>query len=137
MNKAKLGLTVVLVIVAAVAAGFLWGAWGRWGVERELRDTQARLLLAQAQAGLRGARVDLGELNYGKAAGAIDGARKVMESLAARLEQSGRREAAAAVREAMARAGDAQQLAASVDQAAAGRVADALKALERAEGAQK
>jgi len=137
MNKAKLGLTVLLVVVAAVAAGFLWGAWGRWGVERELRDTQVRLLLAQAQGALLGARVDLAELNYGKAGGAIDRARKVMDSLAARLEQADRRDAAAAVREAMAKAGEAQQSAASVDQAAAGRVADALKALGRADVAQK
>ena len=137
MNKAKLGLTVVLVVVAAVASGFLWGAWGRWGVERELRDTQARLLLAQAQGALCGARMDLAELNYGKAGGAIDRARTIMQSLVARLEQSDRREAAAAVREAMAKAGEAQQSAASIDQAAAGRVADALKALQRADGAQK
>ncbi len=133
MNKAKLGLTVLLVVVAAVAAGFLWGAWGRWGVERDLRDTQERLLLAQAQGALYGARVELAELNYGKAGGAIDRARTVMESLAAHLEQADRREAAAAVREAIAKAGEAQQSAASVDQAAAGRVADALKALDRAE----
>jgi hypothetical protein len=134
MNKAKLGLMAFLVVVAAVAAGFLWGAWGRWGVERELGDTQVRLLLAEARGALYAARVELAELNYGKAGGAIDRARTVMGSLATRLEQSDRREAAAAVREAIARAGEAQQSAAAVDQAAAGRVADALKALERAEG---
>ena len=77
--------------------------------------------------------MDLAELNYGKAGGAIDRARKVMDVLAVRLEQADRREAAAAVREALAKAGEAQQSAASVDQAAAGRLADALKALDRAE----
>lgn len=133
MNKAKLGLLVVAALVVALAAGFLWGAWGRWGVERQLRETELRAGLAEARSSLYAARIDLAELNYGKAGGTLDRARKSLEVLAGQFDRAGRPEAAAAVREAMARAGEAQQSAASVDQAAAGRVADAMKALARAD----
>jgi hypothetical protein len=134
MNKVKLGLLVVAALAAATAAGFLWGAWGRWGLERQVRETQLKLDVAEARGALYAARVDLVELNYGKAGATLDSARRAMESLAARFEESGRSEAAAAVREARGKAGEAQQLAAGVDQSAAGRVADALKALAKAEG---
>jgi hypothetical protein len=134
MNKTKMGLLAVLVLAVAVAGGFLWGAWGRWGLERQLRDTELRAGLAEARGALYAARVDLAELNYGKAGGSLEQARKAMQSLASRYEEAGNAGAAAAVREAATKAGEAQQSAASVDQAAAGRVADALKALARADG---
>jgi hypothetical protein len=135
MSRVKLGLLVAAALAVAVAAGFLWGAWGRWGLERQLEDTQLKLDMADARGTLFAARVDLAELNYGKAGATLDRARKVMESLATRCEGSGRADAAAAVREALGKAGEAQRFAAGVDQSAAGRVADALKALSRAEEA--
>jgi hypothetical protein len=137
MNRAKLALIALGVLVVAVAAGFLWGASGRWGLERQLRETELRAGLAEARAALYAARVDLAELNFGRAGGSIEGGRKALQLLAGQYEAAGRGDAAAAVREAIAKAGEAQQSAASMDQATAGRVADALKALARAEGSAK
>jgi hypothetical protein len=133
MNKTKMGLLAVLALVVAVAAGFLWGAWGRWGLERQLRDSELRAGLADARGALYAARIDLAELNYGKAGGTLDRARKTLERLAGQYDAAGRKDAAATVRDAFARAGEAQQSAASVDQAASGRVAEAIKVLDRIE----
>jgi hypothetical protein len=133
MNRIKLGLLGLLALVVAVGGGYLWGAWGRWDVERLLQDTELKAGMAEARGALYAARVDLAELNFGRAGGDIERARKAMETLAGQFDEAGRADATAAVREAMAKAGEAQQAAASVDQSTAGRVTDALKALARAD----
>jgi hypothetical protein len=132
MNKFKLGLLALLVVAAAVAGGFLWGAWGRWETERQLRSASLRWELAEASAALSAARVDVAELNFGQAGGNIDRAKKALEAASADLEGAGLADSTAAVKDAIARASDAQQLTARADQSASARIADALKALARA-----
>ena len=134
MNKTKMVLAAVVALVVALGAGYLWGAWGRWDLARQVRGAEQRAGIAETRGALLAARVDLSELNYGKAGGDIDRARKLLETLAVQFEQAGRDQATASVREALARSGEAQQAAASVDQSAAAKVAEALKALDRAEG---
>jgi hypothetical protein len=139
MNKVKMGLLAGLVVVAAVAGGFLWGAWGRWETERQLRAATLRGELAEAGAALSTARVDIAELNFGRAGGNIDRAKKSLEAAATALEGegAGRADQTAAVKDAIAKASDAQQLAARADQSASARIADAIKALARADAGQK
>ncbi len=131
MNKMRMALVALVVLIVAVAGGYLWGAWGRWDVERRLRNTEVIAGLAEARAALYAARVDVAELNFGRAGGNIDRARKTMEALAGKLDETDRADAARAVREAVAIAGQAQQSAASMDQATSGRVAEVLKSLAR------
>lgn len=132
MTKTKIVLAAVVALLVTLGAGYLWGAWGRWALDRQLRDAEERATVAEARGALLSARVDLTELNYGRAGGSIDRARKSLESLAGRYEQAGREQALTAVREAIARAGEAQQSAASVDQSAAAKIAESLKSLDRA-----
>jgi hypothetical protein len=132
MSKMKMTLLALLGLVIAVGAGWLWGAWGRWGVEGQLREAEVHAQLADARASLCAARVDVFELNFGRASGDIERAKKAMSAVAEQLELAGRADATAAVREALTKAGEAQQLAGNVDQTANARVADALSALARA-----
>ena len=134
MAKLKIGLWAALVLLVTLGAGWLWGARGRWAAETQARDTALRLSLAEARAALSGARVDLFELNFGQASRDLEHAKKALNACAGRFDQAGPPEAAAAVRDALAKAGEGQQLAGSVDQGANARVAEALKALDRATG---
>jgi hypothetical protein len=131
MDQLKMGLVALLVVAAAVAGGFLWGAWGRWETERQLRATSLRCELAEAGAALSAARVDIAELNFGQAGGRLDRAKKSLGAASAILD-AGAADSIAAVRDAIAKASEAQQLTARADQSASARIADALQALARA-----
>jgi hypothetical protein len=132
MGKMKMSLLALLTLVVAVGAGWLWGAWGRWTVEGQLRDVEISAELAEARASLWAARVDVFEMNFGRASVNIERAKKAMGAAATRLEQAGRAEATAALRDAVSKAGEGQQLAGQVNQTANARVAEALGALARA-----
>ncbi len=132
MSKMKMSLLALLALVIAVGAGWLWGAWGRWTIEGQLREVEISAQLADARASLWAARVDVFELNFGRASVNIERAKKAIGAAAGRLEQAGRADATAALRDAMSKAGEAQQLVGQVDQTANARVAEALGALARA-----
>ena len=137
MTKLKVALGGLLALVLAVGAGWWWGASGRWAMADELRSVQGRAQLAEARAALTGARVDLFELNYGQASRRLDEARRALEAGARRLDDAGHTAAADALREAVTRATEAQRLSASVDSGANPKVADALRALDRAAAVQE
>jgi hypothetical protein len=132
MGKMKMTLLALLGLLIAAGAGWLWGAWGRWAIEGQLREVKVQAQLADARASLWAARVDIFELNFGRASANIERAKTAMGAAAGQLEQAARGDATAAVREAVTKAGEAQQLTGSLDQTANARVADALQALARA-----
>ena len=132
MSKMKMALLALFVLVVAVGAAWLWGATGRWAVERQVGAADVRAQLAEARASLWQARVDVFELNFGRASADIERAKTAMGVAAGLLEQAGRADETAAVREAIVKAGAAQQLTGGVDQSAHSRIDDALKALARA-----
>ncbi len=92
--------------------------------------------LADARASLLSARVNLFEINFGKASTELERAKQAMSAAAGLLDKAGRSGEAASVRLALAKAGEAQQLAGAVDQTASARAAEALAALGRAGAAE-
>ncbi len=132
MAKLKIGLWAVLVLLVTLGAGWLWGSTGRWAAEGRARDAEQRLALSDARAALSLARVDLFELNFGQASRDLERAKKALNACVTRYEQTGPADAATAARDALAKTAEGQQLAGSVDQTANARVAEALKALDRA-----
>jgi hypothetical protein len=100
-----------------------------------VREAELHGQLAEARASLLAARVDLFEINFGKASADIERGKRALSAAASLLDRSGRASATAAIREAIGKAGEAQQLAGSVDQAAGARLADALAAVARASAA--
>lgn len=132
MQKAKIALAVLLGVIVAVGGGWLWGASGRWACERQLQATELEAQLIEARASLTAARVDLFELNFGRAGAATERAKQALSAAAKRMDQSGQAAEAAAVREVLAMAGDAQRMTVNLDQGANARLAGALEALARA-----
>ena len=137
MMKTKMVLWAVVAALVVLGAGWLWGAGGRWAIEGQARATMLRLQLAEGRAALTAARIDVFELNFGNASRHIEQGKRALTAAAGQLDQDGPAESATAVRDALAKAADAQQLAGSVDQAANSRLADAVKALDRAASANR
>lgn len=135
MTKSKMVLWGVLAALIIFGAGWGLGSSGRWDAQAGLRDAQLRLRLADARGGLALSRVDLFELNYGQASRHLQSAKDALQEASERLDSEGRTPAADAVRSALAKTVQAQQLAASVNTTANERAAEALKELDRATGA--
>lgn len=135
MAKARLALAGLMAVLVILFAGYLWGATGR-GAARERADgLEVRLRVAEAQRALAVARVDLFELNYGKASRRLEEARRAVERLASLVDREGPREAKPLVEDAAGQTRQAQQALAQMDQAAGSRAADALATLERVQSA--
>lgn len=135
MNRLKMVLWAVLAGVVILGVGWLWGSSGRWDAQSALRDAQLRGRLSDARGTLALSRVDLFELNYGQASRHLQQAKDALSDAASRLDDDKQKAAADAVRAALARTVEAQQLAASVNTSANERAAEALRQLERATGA--
>jgi hypothetical protein len=137
MHKLKIALAVLLGLAVAIAGGWLWGASGRWACEKRLQAAELEAQLIEARASLSAARVDIFELNFGRAGAATERARQALSAAAGRLDQSGQAADAAAVREVLAMTGDAQRMAANLDQGTNARLAATLEALARVGAASK
>jgi len=127
----KIALFVLIGLLVAVGAGWIWGSSGRWATERQMQGAELRVQLAEARASLLSARVNLFENNFGKASTVLERAQQAMSAAADLLDKAGRTGEAASVREALAKGGEAQRLAGAVDQTANARAAEALAALAR------
>ena len=115
----------------------MWGASGRWACERQLQSTELDAQLIEARASLSAARIDLFELNFGRAGAATERAKQALSAAAGRLDRTDRAADAAAVRDVLAMAGDGQRMTANLDQAANARLAAALDALARVSAASR
>ncbi|MBP1635574.1 MAG: hypothetical protein H6Q10_2148 [Acidobacteria bacterium] len=133
MAKLRFALFGLLAALAVLLAGYLWGSSGRGAAEQRAGVLEVRLRLTEAQRGLAVARVDLFELNFGRASRHMEEGRRAIDRLAAAVDREGPEDAAQAVREAGDKTRQAQQLLAQMDQAAGSRAAEALGALERVE----
>ena len=125
--KAIAGMLVALCL--AVLGGWIWGSLGRWSAEEALRASGTRLHQSNAQAGLLKARVNLFENNFGEAGRNLAAAREDLLTVAPTLEQDGQQEAAGRLRAAIAKIGEAIDLAARLDLAANTRAAEAFRLL--------
>jgi hypothetical protein len=131
MSKMKIALFALIGLLVAVGAGWVWGSWGRWAAERQAQGTELRVQLAEARASLLSARVNLFEINFGKASTDLERAKQAMSAAADLLDKAGRTGEAGSVREALAKGDEAQRLAGAVDQTASARAAEALAVLAR------
>ena len=135
MRIAKIALVAVVALAAAVGGGWFWGASGRWACEARLDQAGIRAEWLDARGALLAARVDLFELNFGRAGASAERAGKALDALAGRLDEKGESADAAAAREAAAIAADARHMAGGLDQAANARFGEALAALDRVHSA--
>ncbi len=131
MNYVRIVLFVVVGLLVALLAGFLWGRSGRSAAEARLVDAEVRLDLAQARGGLLAARVDLFEVNFGRASQHLQSAKGQLQDAEKRLTDAGQASEATRVKDVNARVVQAQDQAARLDQSANTRIAEAIGILEQ------
>ncbi len=131
MNYVKLGLCVLIALLVALLAGFLWGRAGRATLQTQLDEARLRLDLADARADLSAARVDLFEVNFGRASQRLEAAKPLLRDAAGRLTASGRADAASRVNNVIVRVDQAQQQVGRLDQSANTRLGEAIVLLEQ------
>lgn len=130
MNAVKIGLYAVVAVLVALLAGFLWGRAGKSSLETQLADTQVQLDLAEARGWLVAARVDLFEVNFGRASQHLQAAKPRLQDAAVRLTDAKRSDDATRVKDVAARVNQAQDQAGRLDQSANTTLAAAIAALE-------
>ncbi len=122
----------LIVALAMVGGGWLWGASGRSEAEQAQRAAELRAGFAESRALLLEARVHLFTVNFGSAGRALDEARARSTALQTRLREAGQTERAGQLEIVLAHIGDAGRLALALDARAQNAAEGALNALAAA-----
>ena len=120
---------IVLAMLVALGAGWVWGASGKSTVDQERRRLEQRADYEAARAALLDGRVSLFLNNFGDASKHFEAARIDLEQLQVRLREVGQAERAGRVEIALSNVRDAQRLSAQLDASAQNAASAALQAL--------
>jgi hypothetical protein len=121
----KLALGVVLAVLVAGTAGWVWASSGRWETERALQASELRNELLEARALLLEARLSVYDLNFGDASRHFEGAKDLLRRAGERLKAQGREDEVKRLDSAVTTIDDAQRMAGQLDQAANRRAGEA------------
>jgi len=130
MNRVKIGAGIVVALLVALSAAWLWGSSGKGDLQRALDLAELRNDLLAARGALLSARVDLYIVNFGDASRDFESARTALRRAEARLKTVGRDEDVMRLGVALVRLDEAQQFAGKLDQTANARAAEAMKPID-------
>src|SRR5512142_2894627 len=111
MNYVKLSLWVAVAVLVALLAGVLWGRAGKSVAESRLRDAELQATLTGERAEMLAARMDIFEVNFGRAGQHLQAAQQSLQEAAKRLAEVGRADEGTRVKDVAARAAQAQDQA--------------------------
>lgn len=124
---------VLLAVLVALGAGWVWGASGKSSVDQERRRLEQRTDYETARASVLDGRVSLFLNNFGDASKHFEQARIALEHLQTVLREVGQAERAGRVEIALASLKDAVRLSAQLDANAQNAATAALQALAAVE----
>jgi hypothetical protein len=130
-KQAKLALGVLVAVVVALAAGWLWGASGKSDLQTRARNAELRLHVTEAHGHVLEARVHLYDLNFGDASRHLEQAKLPLQRARQGLEDRRQREVAKVADEALMHIEDSQKLAGQLDQGANHRAGQAASAIRQ------
>ena len=89
MARVTTRVGVVVVLMAGVLGGWLWGASGRWEIDRALRAAELRNDVVEARAAVLAARASLFEGDYGGTSRHLANARQFIRRTCGQLDAVG------------------------------------------------
>jgi hypothetical protein len=130
MNRAKLGLGLILALLVVLGAAWYSGASGKWAAVSSLEAAELRSDLIEGRSRLLDARLDLYSVNFGNASRHLEGARDLLRAAGERLTALGREDEAKRLDTALLKIDEAQRMAGQLEQGANDRVAEAARTVE-------
>lgn len=130
MNRSRLALLAIVIVVGALLGGLLWGRSGRGELEQARRSAELGLDLERARVSILHGRLELFGSNFGAASQQFDRARTPLQSAHQRLTDDDRDADAALVGAALTAITEAQQLALALKQEADAKASEALKGID-------
>ena len=132
MNRARLALIGLVVLIVVFGVGYALGASGRSVAEQALAGTEQQIDVANARGLLLSARVSLYNVNFGDAQRQLQDALAPRERVRPRFQKDGNETALASLTAAIQHTQQAQTMAAKLDQGANTQAAQALQSLDAA-----
>ncbi len=126
----KLIMSVFVVVVVALGAGFGWGASGRYQLQSALNDATQQVDLAEARGLILDGRLSLYNNNFGDASRHFEEAKVPLRRLKQRYQDEGKRGAASGIDAAVGQLEEAQRLTGKLDLSANNKAAEALDAVK-------
>lgn len=120
---------VLLAVLVAIGAGWVWGASGKSSVDQERRRLEQRADFETGRAAVLEGRVSLFLNNFGDASKHFEQARIALEHLQTVLREVGQAERAGRIEIALSNLKDAVRLSAQLDGNAQNAATAALQAL--------
>jgi hypothetical protein len=125
----KLILGVLIGLLVALGAGWVWGASGKGQLAAARQAAELRADLLAGRAAVLDARIDVYNVNFGEASRHLESARDLVGRAQERLKSEDRKDAAAQLDSAMTNITDAQRLAGQLSQDANAQAAEAAKTI--------
>jgi hypothetical protein len=132
MNRVKIALVGLVLVLLAFGGGWLRGSSGRREAERQVHKRDAQYHLVTARGHLFEGRVELYNNNFGNAARAFDAAKGPLGAAIAELEKQGATAQTGEARRALSTVDEAIQRAGRLDPAAHQPVVTAIQAVDGA-----
>lgn len=130
MNRSRLALVALVVVVVAFLGGLFLGRSGRSEIETARNHAELGVELHKARVAMLHARLEIISSNFGQASQQLDAARAPLEASRDRLNAANRAADAGRVSQALTAATEAQQLSLALNRDADGKIAEALRALD-------
>lgn len=130
MNRSRLALVALVVVVVAFLGGLFLGRSGRSELETARNHAELGVELYKARVAMLHARLEIISSNFGQASQQLDAARAPLEASRDRLNAANRAADAGRVSQALTAATEAQQLSLALNRDADGKIAEALRALD-------
>lgn len=130
MNKSRLTLLGIVLIVGAFLGGLVIGTRGRAPAERARDQAELRLNVERARTAILHGRLELFSMNFGGASRQFDAARAPLEAARVQLTEAGRADESVRLDAALAALVEAQQLSLALNREADAKAVEALRGLE-------
>ena len=130
MNRSRIALVALMVVIGAFLGGWLIGRSGRGALEESRSHAELNMYLEQARVAILHGRLELFGSNFGDASRQFDRARQPLQSVKERLAADGRDGDVTRVDTALLAITQAQQLALAVNHEADAKATEALRALD-------